>query len=182
MEWVTLTYAPILQALEWAYRLHAWCDHCLCWHHHTNEEGHRSPHCFTENSPYKATGYVLQRLGEYVEGRRLKKDKEPQLCKACQDTAISAVLHPFVCHRCQHANVATRAAKMPLLVQPSLRFFILKRDHYRCRLCGIAARDGEHVRLEVDHITPKAKRGTNDPSNLWTLCTDCNRGKGIHLL
>ena len=64
----------------------------------------------------------------------------------------------------------------------SLRFAILKRDMYRCRLCGISAKDGEHVRLEVDHITPRARGGDNDPSNLWTLCFACNRGKGIQEL
>jgi HNH endonuclease len=62
----------------------------------------------------------------------------------------------------------------------TLRFMILKRDNYRCRLCGISAKDGEHIRLEVDHITARSKGGTNDPSNLWTLCYDCNHGKGVH--
>lgn len=64
----------------------------------------------------------------------------------------------------------------------ALRFRILKRDNYRCRLCGISARDGEQVRLEVDHITPRSKGGTDDPSNLWTLCFACNRGKGVQSL
>lgn len=59
----------------------------------------------------------------------------------------------------------------------SLRFLILKRDNYRCRLCGVTAADGPDVRLEVDHITPRSKGGTDDPSNLWTLCFPCNRGK-----
>ena len=64
----------------------------------------------------------------------------------------------------------------------ALRFRILKRDEYRCRLCGIAARDGDHVRLEVDHITPRSKGGSDDVSNLWTLCFQCNRGKGVQEL
>lgn len=63
-------------------------------------------------------------------------------------------------------------------VTPSLRFQVLKRDAYRCRLCGVSARDGEHVRLEIDHITPRSKGGTDDISNLWVLCFACNRGKG----
>ena len=62
-------------------------------------------------------------------------------------------------------------------LSPRIRFQILQRDDYRCRLCGTAARDGAQVRLEVDHITPRSKGGTNDPSNLWVLCFDCNRGK-----
>jgi len=69
-----------------------------------------------------------------------------------------------------------RMPRLPL--PPSLHFQILKRDGYRCRLCGISPRDGEHVRLEVDHITPVSKGGSNDPANLWALCFSCNRGKG----
>lgn len=66
----------------------------------------------------------------------------------------------------------------PDAVPYSVRFAILQRDTYRCRLCGAAARDGAHVRLEVDHITPRSAGGTNAVENLWTLCFACNRGKG----
>lgn len=62
----------------------------------------------------------------------------------------------------------------------SIRFQILARDHYRCRICGTAAADGPDVRLEVDHITPRSKGGTDDIMNLWVLCFRCNRGKGAH--
>lgn len=78
------------------------------------------------------------------------------------------------------ATSGVRQSISPLL--PSLRFTILKRDNYRCRLCGSAARDGDHVRLEVDHITPRVNGGSNDPTNLWTLCKSCNRGKGAQAL
>lgn len=70
----------------------------------------------------------------------------------------------------------------PVPLKPSERFAILKRDDYQCRLCGRRARTGSTVALEVDHITPRVKGGTNDPSNLWTLCAECNRGKGINEL
>jgi hypothetical protein len=68
------------------------------------------------------------------------------------------------------------------LVSARLRFRILQRDAYRCRLCGLSAQSRNDVRLEVDHITARSKGGTNDPSNLWTLCESCNRGKGAHTL
>jgi len=67
------------------------------------------------------------------------------------------------------------AQKKGTLAPLSIRFTIFKRDGYRCRLCGITARFG--ARLEVDHITARSKGGNNDPSNLWTLCFECNRGK-----
>ena len=58
------------------------------------------------------------------------------------------------------------------------RFRILKRDSYRCQMCGKSAQSG--ATLEVDHKTPRAKGGSNHDSNLWTLCFDCNRGKSAH--
>lgn len=58
----------------------------------------------------------------------------------------------------------------------SLRFEIFRRDNYRCQICGVSALD--NARLEVDHKKPVAKEGTNDVSNLWVLCFECNRGKG----
>jgi 5-methylcytosine-specific restriction endonuclease McrA len=58
------------------------------------------------------------------------------------------------------------------------RFVIMQRDKFRCRLCGVAASDGEHVRLEVDHIIPRSKGGKDTAENKWVLCFACNRGKG----
>lgn len=62
---------------------------------------------------------------------------------------------------------------------PGLRYNILRRDGFRCRLCGRTAEDG--VTLEVDHIVPISKGGLTEESNLRTLCKDCNRGKGAKI-
>lgn len=58
-----------------------------------------------------------------------------------------------------------------------LRFTVFKRDEYRCRICGVTAEAG--ARLEVDHKVPVAKGGSNEIENLWALCFECNRGKGV---
>lgn len=58
------------------------------------------------------------------------------------------------------------------------RFEIFKRDSYRCCICGASAEEGS--RLEIDHKIAVANGGTNDKDNLWTLCFECNRGKGVH--
>ncbi len=55
------------------------------------------------------------------------------------------------------------------------RFEVFKRDHFKCQYCGKNAPD---VILEVDHIKPVSKGGTNGILNLITSCFDCNRGKG----
>lgn len=41
-------------------------------------------------------------------------------------------------------------------------------------VCGATNKE---TTLEIDHIIPVAKGGTNDISNLQTLCKECNRAK-----
>lgn len=55
-----------------------------------------------------------------------------------------------------------------------LRFSVFARDSFSCRYCG---RQSDQVVLNVDHIIPVAKGGTNDEANLVTACFDCNSGK-----
>ena len=62
------------------------------------------------------------------------------------------------------------------LMSQSLRYDVMRRDGFRCVLCGRSASDG--VQLHVDHIQPVSKGGKTELSNLRTLCQDCNLGKG----
>jgi uncharacterized protein YkuJ len=39
-------------------------------------------------------------------------------------------------------------------------------------------KDGKHVMMTKDHIKPKSKGGSDDFSNLQTMCRDCNVRKG----
>ena len=57
----------------------------------------------------------------------------------------------------------------------SLRYDILKRDGYRCKICG--SKSCDDVKLHIDHIIPVSKGGTTDRENLQTLCDRCNSGK-----
>lgn len=61
------------------------------------------------------------------------------------------------------------------LMTPALRYDIMKRDGFRCVLCGAKADEG--AKLHVDHIKPIAKGGKSEASNLRTLCDRCNLGK-----
>ena len=61
------------------------------------------------------------------------------------------------------------------LMTDSLRYDILRRDGFKCQICGATAQDG--VKLHVDHIIPVSKGGKTEPSNLRTLCDRCNLGK-----
>ena len=61
-----------------------------------------------------------------------------------------------------------------MAISKRTRYEVLKRDSFKCQYCGRQAPD---VLLEVDHINPKSKGGSNDLLNLVTSCVDCNRGK-----
>lgn len=61
-----------------------------------------------------------------------------------------------------------------MAVTKRTRYEVLKRDNYACRYCGATAPDAT---LTIDHVTPVALGGTDDPSNLVAACRDCNAGK-----
>jgi hypothetical protein len=60
----------------------------------------------------------------------------------------------------------------------ALRFFVLKRDSFRCVGCGRSPATVAGLVLEVDHVIAWSNCGETIESNLRTLCFDCNRGKG----
>lgn len=62
-----------------------------------------------------------------------------------------------------------------MTISVGLRFDILQRDNFTCRYCGKQAHETE---LEVDHIHPVSRGGSDHPSNLVATCWKCNRGKG----
>ncbi|MEM3714671.1 MAG: HNH endonuclease [Nitrososphaeria archaeon] len=59
-------------------------------------------------------------------------------------------------------------------LSPKVRYLVFQRDQFKCRICGRTAKE---TKLEVDHIIPVSKGGTDTLDNLQTLCVDCNRGK-----
>jgi diadenosine tetraphosphate (Ap4A) HIT family hydrolase/5-methylcytosine-specific restriction endonuclease McrA len=59
-------------------------------------------------------------------------------------------------------------------ISGTIRYEVLKQAKFRCELCGVSA---EVKALEVDHIVPRNKGGTDDESNLQALCYSCNAMK-----
>ena len=60
------------------------------------------------------------------------------------------------------------------LVSKKTRPEVLARDGNICRQCGSTQN------LEVDHIIPLARGGSNELDNLQVLCRTCNRKKWIY--
>jgi hypothetical protein len=64
-------------------------------------------------------------------------------------------------------------------ISNKIRFEIFKKYNFTCQYCG---RSTPEIILEVDHIIPKSKGGTDDIDNLIASCFECNSGKGGNLL
>ena len=87
------------------------------------------------------------------------------------------------------------------------KMFILKRDRLTCQICGKRGQfvyrfgapyavenpkeivfskkyynGSDVIPFEIDHIIPVALGGDNKPDNLWLLCRNCNRSKGIKII
>lgn len=65
----------------------------------------------------------------------------------------------------------------PRNINYRLRFKIMQRDNFKCRICGASPALNAGVTLHVDHIMPCAKGGQATMENLQTLCSKCNLGK-----
>lgn len=90
-------------------------------------------------------------------------------CKSCGRVFKNSDFK--ICPYCG-SQLSIRTGRQP--IPRKLRHEVFKRDGYRCRECG-ASKD--ETSLEIDHILPVAKGGTNDIDNLQTLCRECNRMK-----
>lgn len=71
------------------------------------------------------------------------------------------------------------ATKKSRYVSTSVRVDVFKRDNFRCVFCGLTS---GQTQLQIDHIIPVSKGGSNQIDNLQTLCVDCNRGKSDRIL
>jgi 5-methylcytosine-specific restriction endonuclease McrA len=101
---------------------------------------------------------------ECQEGNCIYAQSPSEWIKETKDWAILKEMN--------HRNKQVRSK----VLGASMRYDILKRDGYRCQICGKGAEDG--ARLEIDHLIARSKGGDDSWENLWTLCFECNRGKG----
>jgi hypothetical protein len=64
-----------------------------------------------------------------------------------------------------------------MTISDALRLRIENEAQHRCGYC-LAHQDYVTWRLEIEHITPKARGGADEISNLWLACHTCNLYKG----
>lgn len=62
-------------------------------------------------------------------------------------------------------------------IPDKMRYQVLKRDNFKCCMCGASPAKDPTIELHIDHIIPWSKGGENTLDNLQTLCSRCNIGK-----
>lgn len=67
-------------------------------------------------------------------------------------------------------------------VSQRTRWSVFQRDCFTCQYCGKSITSNPELKLEIDHINPKSKGGTDYIDNLCTACYECNHGKHADLL
>lgn len=62
-------------------------------------------------------------------------------------------------------------------IRQEKRLAIYLRDNFTCQHCGLdlqTIKPGDGIRIELDHIDPVSRGGTNEARNLVTSCSKCN--------
>jgi hypothetical protein len=162
--------------------------------------GLQSP-AFHRDIPDEDLLIELQRVWDAVlsrEGRNLQKlDLRSYGCKyshhpycrrwgswvkACEalivweeDTAARTDLEPS---QLPATEVTQSGGRMKRDVPLRVRYEVLRRDSFRCVLCGRSPATHPGIALHVDHVVPESKGGPTQTANLRTLCEECNVGKG----
>jgi hypothetical protein len=103
-----------------------------------------------------------------------------RFCKTCQQKLTKKYVK--YCDLCKNKATVTyyeKKAKKLKHKKLKLRFYILKKFNFTCQYCG---RKSPNIKLQVDHIFPKSRGGTNSAGNFTVACSDCNVGKGDSIL
>ena len=113
---------------------------------------------------------IVQKDGEIFKLRNYEtytEDQRIELIQICQEK-----LNEYIEKRGK--RIFEHRRKSAGYISGSIRYNVLKDAKFRCELCGVSA---DTKALEVDHIIPRNKGGTDEISNLQALCYSCNAMK-----
>jgi hypothetical protein len=87
--------------------------------------------------------------------------------------AISSELVRFDMQQLQNPEISGLEYQQGTLFGYEVREYLLEKWNRTCAYC-----DAKDVALQIEHITPKARGGSNRASNLTLACHCCNQKKG----
>ena len=95
-----------------------------------------------------------------------------RLIKLCPIGSIAMELVKFDCHKMQNSEISGKEYQQGTLYQYEVREYLLEKWNRTCAYCGAV-----DVPLEVEHIVPRSRGGSNSVSNLCIACVPCNQSK-----
>lgn len=113
-------------------------------------------------------GPYLRRWGSWIRACEVLLDRSVQ----------SASLPSAPGQPAQGPLTSSRQNRLKRPIPLKLRYDVLRRDGFRCVLCGRSPATLYGLKLHVDHITPESSGGLAVIENLRTLCDECNLGRG----
>ena len=96
-----------------------------------------------------------------------------RLRRVCPIEAISMELVRFDPQALENPDIEGCQYQQGTLAGYELREYLLEKWARTCAYCG-----KQNVPLQIEHIIPRAKEGTDRVSNLTLACEKCNRAKG----
>ncbi len=96
-----------------------------------------------------------------------------RLCKYAPITNIVQELVKFDLQQMENPEISGIEYQQGELQGYEVREYLLEKWDRKCAYCGV-----ENVPLQIEHIKPKAKCGSNRISNLCLACEKCNLKKG----
>ncbi len=96
-----------------------------------------------------------------------------RLMRLCPVSAISQELVRFDTQALENPDIEGVQYQQGTLAGYEVREYVLLKCNHQCSYC-----DGRSVPLELDHLHPRSKLGSNRVSNLVAACKPCNQRKG----
>ena len=96
-----------------------------------------------------------------------------RLRRLCPITMVTVETVRFDTQQLQNPEISGVEYQQGTLAGYELREYLLEKWQRRCAYCG-----AENVPLEVEHVVPRSRGGSNRASNLTLACRDCNEKKG----
>ena len=122
------------------------------------------------NNRVRSKGWLPPSLRSRIENietwiRRLRN--------LCPITAISLELVKFDTQAMVNPEISGVEYQKGKLFGYEVREYVLEKFNRKCAYCG-----AENIPLQIEHIVPRARGGTNRVSNLTLACARCNLCKG----
>ena len=122
------------------------------------------------NNRRRGAGWLLPSLQSRIENIWTWAMR---LARRCPITSISQELVRFDMQLMENAEISGVEYQQGELQGYEVREYLLEKWGRKCAYCG-----KEGVPLEIEHIIPKTRGGSNRVTNLSLACHDCNQKKG----